>query len=347
MALFGRDVKVARCSLPPSDCGGCLGRFPIAVKTQSGWLIGASGGLLKDLSRGLRSASSLRCSLGKVSAALSYLDIGVFLVWVLTEGAHLFDTKVGRSMISQEFSAAATLIGIDLGKYMEWNSVRLTAYTRACLRWLDLVDLNPCRDSPYVMGFPVAVPFGPWKPVLVSLWPIRHRPRYGYSSVAKGDLRKFSDIGAWYAIEDCAQYDKKYSNPTSAISNEIIANPNAQIVGDDMVRVHVPREVPNFDGPEPQPLLKSPSLDEMFDDDWGLESKEVSPALKTCYADEPQTIVAKESMADTLLNEKISPCGSGKVDYSILGFMGLLRKAGRAPVRASPLPDQDRWEGAP
>ncbi|GKF84283.1 hypothetical protein Tco_0249181, partial [Tanacetum coccineum] len=58
----------------------------------------------------------------------------------------------------------------------------------------------------------------------------------------EGDLRKFSDIGAWYAIEDCAQYDKKKcSNPTSAISDETIANPNAQIVRDDMVRVQVPR----------------------------------------------------------------------------------------------------------
>ncbi|GJU51121.1 hypothetical protein Tco_1220676 [Tanacetum coccineum] len=61
------------------------------------------------------------------------------------------------------------------------------------------------------------------------------------------------------------------------------------------------REVPSFNGPEPQPLLNSSSLDvslgdvigpeppikphspdssrtkEMFDDDWGLESKEVSP----------------------------------------------------------------------
>ncbi|GKC52399.1 hypothetical protein Tco_1075144 [Tanacetum coccineum] len=61
------------------------------------------------------------------------------------------------------------------------------------------------------------------------------------------------------------------------------------------------REAPSFDGPEPQPLLNSPSLDvslgdvmdpeppikphipdtsrmkEMFDDDWGLKSKEFSP----------------------------------------------------------------------
>ncbi|GJU77888.1 hypothetical protein Tco_1274958 [Tanacetum coccineum] len=56
----------------------------------------------------------------------------------------------------------------------------------------------------------------------------------------EGDLRKFSDIGAWYAIEDCAQYDKKCSNPTRSISDETIANLNAQIVGDDMVRVQVP-----------------------------------------------------------------------------------------------------------
>ncbi|GJS69532.1 hypothetical protein Tco_0702373 [Tanacetum coccineum] len=49
-------------------------------------------------------------------------------------------------------------------------------------------------------------------------------------------------MGARYAIEDCAQYDKKKcSNPTSAISDETIANPNAQIVRDDMVRVQIPR----------------------------------------------------------------------------------------------------------
>nr|GEU63559.1 hypothetical protein [Tanacetum cinerariifolium] len=65
--------------------------------------------------------------------------------------------------------------------------------------------------------------------------------RYGYSSVAEGDLRKFSDIGAWYTIEDCAHFDKKCSNPTSDIFDETIANPIAQIVKDDMVRVQVPR----------------------------------------------------------------------------------------------------------
>ncbi|GJZ73919.1 hypothetical protein Tco_0638065 [Tanacetum coccineum] len=107
---------------------------------------------------------------------------------------------------------------------------------------------------------------------------------------------------------------KKCSNPTSAISDETIANPNAQIVGDDMVRVqeYTPpvtypeevektlgtpieveplnetkleevglncnyntplssREVPSFDGPEPQYLLNSPSLDVSLGDVIGPE----------------------------------------------------------------------------
>nr|GEX58406.1 hypothetical protein [Tanacetum cinerariifolium] len=65
--------------------------------------------------------------------------------------------------------------------------------------------------------------------------------RYGYSSVAEGDLKKFSNLGAWYTIKDYAQYDRKCINPTSAISDETIENPNAQIVRDDMVRLQVPR----------------------------------------------------------------------------------------------------------
>ncbi|GKE67944.1 hypothetical protein Tco_1522105, partial [Tanacetum coccineum] len=89
----------------------------------------------------------------------------------------------------------------------------------------------------------------------------------------EGDLRKFSDIGAWYAIEDCAQYDKKCSNPASAISDETIANPNAQIIGDVMVRVQVPREVLSFDysEPQPQPLPNCPPLDASLGTEKGLK----------------------------------------------------------------------------
>ncbi|GKD87436.1 hypothetical protein Tco_1358590, partial [Tanacetum coccineum] len=82
----------------------------------------------------------------------------------------------------------------------------------------------------------------------LSIWTLieiflKHLDSYRHiiNLIAEGDLRKFSDIEAWYAIEDCAKCDKKCSNPKSAISDKTIANLNAQIVGDDIVRVQVPR----------------------------------------------------------------------------------------------------------
>ncbi|GJX99365.1 ribonuclease H-like domain-containing protein [Tanacetum coccineum] len=124
-----------------------------------------------------------------------------------------------------------------------------------------------------------------WTLIEIFLKHLDSLSRHIINLIAEGDLRKFSDIGAW--------------------------------------------EVPSFDGPEPQPLLNSPSLDvslgdvigpkppikphsldsskmkvvdylttqtppsphvansypkgidisnwEIFDDDWGLESNEVSP----------------------------------------------------------------------
>nr|GEW94695.1 ribonuclease H-like domain-containing protein [Tanacetum cinerariifolium] len=81
-----------------------------------------------------------------------------------------------------------------------------------------------------------------WALIEIFLKYLDSLSRHIINLTAEGDLRKFSDIGAWYAIEYCAQYDKKKcSNPTNAISDETIANPNAQIVKDDMVRVQVPR----------------------------------------------------------------------------------------------------------
>nr|GEU80088.1 hypothetical protein [Tanacetum cinerariifolium] len=72
-----------------------------------------------------------------------------------------------------------------------------------------------------------------------TLKPVHHNNHSKVDIETEGDFKKFSDIRAWYAIVGCVQYDKKCSNPRSAISDETIANLNAQIVGDDMVRVQV------------------------------------------------------------------------------------------------------------
>ncbi|GKC35364.1 hypothetical protein Tco_1047748, partial [Tanacetum coccineum] len=95
------------------------------------------------------------------------------------------------------------------------------------------------------------------------------------------------------------------------------------------------REVSSFDGPEPQPLLNIPSLDvrlgdvigleppikphsldssrmkEMFDDDWGLESKEVSPlGEELSFFDRPNEVdrgrILEAHLLEPILQQQIS-----------------------------------------
>ncbi|GJW07834.1 hypothetical protein Tco_1570257, partial [Tanacetum coccineum] len=161
---------------------------------------------------------------------------------------------------------------------------------------------------------------------------------------AEGDLRKFSDIGAWVQVPRSMawlDYDE-YIDSLSTMDNEVgVTSPESITQTLPSFEEYTPpvtylkevektlgtpieveplnetkleevglncnhntpfssREVPSFNGLEPQPLLNSPSLDlslgdiigfeppikpyspnssrmKMFDDDWGLESKEVSP----------------------------------------------------------------------
>ncbi|GJV54715.1 hypothetical protein Tco_1455720 [Tanacetum coccineum] len=144
--------------------------------------------------------------------------------------------------------------------------------------------------------------------------------RHIINLIAEGDLRKFTDIGAWvqgykpWSTTQTLPSFEEYTPPVTypeevektlgtPIEVEPLNKTKLKEVG--LICIHntplSSREVPSFDEPEPQPLLNSPSLDislgdvmgpklpikphspdssrmkEMFDDDWGLESKEVSP----------------------------------------------------------------------
>ncbi|GJW90556.1 hypothetical protein Tco_0168109, partial [Tanacetum coccineum] len=59
--------------------------------------------------------------------------------------------------------------------------------------------------------------------------------------VAGGNLRRLSAEEAWETIEDCAQCDKQWKNPTSTISDQTIANLKAQLVENEVVRVMIPK----------------------------------------------------------------------------------------------------------
>ncbi|GJY31219.1 hypothetical protein Tco_0414714 [Tanacetum coccineum] len=118
--------------------------------------------------------------------------------------------------------------------------------------------------------------------------------RHIINLTAEGDLRKFSDIGAWYTIEDCAQYEKNCSNPTSAISDETITNPNAQTVGDDMVRVQVPRCMAWLDYDEHVDSLS------MMDNEVGVISPESTTQTLPSFKEYTPPVTYQEEVEKTL-----------------------------------------------
>ncbi|GJX52762.1 hypothetical protein Tco_0281131 [Tanacetum coccineum] len=58
---------------------------------------------------------------------------------------------------------------------------------------------------------------------------------------AGGNLRRLSVEEAWETIEDCAQCDKQWKNPTSTILDQTIANLKAHLVENEVVRVMIPK----------------------------------------------------------------------------------------------------------
>ncbi|GKC13664.1 hypothetical protein Tco_1010446 [Tanacetum coccineum] len=77
---------------------------------------------------------------------------------------------------------------------------------------------------------------------------------------AEGDLRKFSDIGAWVQVPRCLawlNYDEDLDS-LSTMVNEVGVTSTKSTT----------QVLPAFEDITPL---------EMFDDDWGLESKEISP----------------------------------------------------------------------
>ncbi|GKD65408.1 hypothetical protein Tco_1307516, partial [Tanacetum coccineum] len=58
---------------------------------------------------------------------------------------------------------------------------------------------------------------------------------------ASGDLKGLSDEEAWETIKDYAQCDKQWKNPTSTIFDQIITNLKDHLVGNEVVRVKIPK----------------------------------------------------------------------------------------------------------
>ncbi|GKF36155.1 hypothetical protein Tco_0112913, partial [Tanacetum coccineum] len=88
-----------------------------------------------------------------------------------------------------------------------------------------------------------------------------------------GNLRILSAKEAWETIEDCAQCDKQWKNPTSTIFNQTIANLKTQLVENEVVRVKIPKCMEwLYDEPETTPPVTRP---EEVDETIGISTEEV------------------------------------------------------------------------
>ncbi|GJR06579.1 hypothetical protein Tco_0529563 [Tanacetum coccineum] len=86
-----------------------------------------------------------------------------------------------------------------------------------------------------------------WTPIEFFLKHLDSLSHHIINLTAKGDLRKFSDIGAWVQVPRCMVW-LDYDEHVDSL-----------------------RKFSSFDGPEPQPLLNSPSLDVSLGDVIGPE----------------------------------------------------------------------------
>ncbi|GJX29045.1 hypothetical protein Tco_0237124 [Tanacetum coccineum] len=79
---------------------------------------------------------------------------------------------------------------------------------------------------------------------LVDLLDLDSENRYTQIDInhaAGGNLKGLSAEEAWETIEDCAQCDKQWKNPTSTIFDQTITNLKDHLVGNEVVRVKIPK----------------------------------------------------------------------------------------------------------
>ncbi|GJS58750.1 hypothetical protein Tco_0653534 [Tanacetum coccineum] len=154
-----------------------------------------------------------------------------------------------------------------------------------------------------------------------------------------GNHRELSGEEVWETIENFAQGQKEWDNPPNITSEQEVANLKAQakrLFGNDDVLVEMhrgiawdkvgnsdpqstPQVLPSFEEYTP-PVTFSEEVEktlgtpiEMFDDDWGLESKEVSPlGEELSLFDRPNEVergrILEAHRLEPTLQQQISQC---------------------------------------
>ncbi|GJZ28885.1 hypothetical protein Tco_0573532 [Tanacetum coccineum] len=94
---------------------------------------------------------------------------------------------------------------------------------------------------------------------------------------AGGNLRVLNAEEAWETIEDCAQRDKQWKNPTSTIPDQTIANLKTQLVKNEVVRVRIPKFMAWLDD---EPIRDPNTMKDKVDNPSPQTTSQVLPSIE-------------------------------------------------------------------
>ncbi|GKA73190.1 hypothetical protein Tco_0779406 [Tanacetum coccineum] len=127
---------------------------------------------------------------------------------------------------------------------------------------------------------------------------------------AGGNLRVLSAEEAWETIEDCAQCDKQWKNPTSTIPDQTIANLKTQLVENEVVRVKIPKCMAWLDD---EPIRDLNTMEDKVDNPSPQSTLQVLPSFEvytppvTHPEEVEETIVLTTAVATTVVADTSAP----------------------------------------
>ncbi|GKB22168.1 hypothetical protein Tco_0856091 [Tanacetum coccineum] len=130
---------------------------------------------------------------------------------------------------------------------------------------------------------------------------------------AGGNLKGLSAEEAWETIKDCAQCDKQWKTPTSTISDQTIKNLKDHLVGNEVVRVKIPKCMSWLDAYD-EPIGDLDMMEDKVDNPSPQSTPQVLPSfeiytLPVTYSEEVEETLGTPMEVEPLNETKLEEVG--------------------------------------
>ncbi|GJY54782.1 hypothetical protein Tco_0446446 [Tanacetum coccineum] len=161
---------------------------------------------------------------------------------------------------------------------------------------------------------------------------------------AGGNLKGLSAEEAWETIKDCAQCDKQWKNPTSTISDQTITNLKDHLVGNEVVRVKIPKCMSWLDAYD-EPIGDLDMMEDKVDNPSPQSTPQVLPSFEVytppmTYPKEVKETLGTPIEVEPLEETQLEDLGLNTCNYDIplssRGFLFMMNGAQPQPLPNCP-----------